>query len=399
MKAIKDSAIYLFGELISRSVPFLLLPYLSRKLGVEGFGELSYYQTYLALFLIIVGLSQEGAIARFFYVYGKRALNLVVNAGYAYTLFIGSVILAFCLFFKAEMLAYLALSAIFQSFLAVQLSVRQCQKQAVVYSVIQFLSASLSAGITVFMLEMYQTELVEKRILAILFSNLLVFLFAYFLYRRKARIKSFNFRQYKTALYYLLGFGLPLIFHNVSLFLRGQLDRIFIYHAFSEAELGLYAMGAQIAAIVMILIQVLNKALVPYFFEGLKQQRITLVQVQRWARYSLLLVPIPALIMWFIPEPFVVWLLGSQFVGTKYYIVLFLIATTLVVPYLILVNYLFYHGQNKSISICSVLTTLIYVISLLGLTLTEIQFVPLASIIGAVSILPVLYWMTAKVGK
>lgn len=123
------------------------------------------------------------------------------------------------------------------------------------------------------------------------------------------------------------------------------------------------------------------------------------MQVQRWARYSLLLVPIPALIMWFIPEPFVVWLLGNQFVGTKYYIVLFLIATTLVVPYLILVNYLFYHGQNKSISICSVLTTLIYVISLLGLTLTEIQFVPLASIIGAISILPVLYWMTAKVGK
>lgn len=185
MKAIKDSAIYLFGELISRLVPFLLLPYLSRKLGVEGFGELSYYQTYLALFLIIVGLSQEGAIARFFYVYGKRALNLVVNAGYAYTLSIGSVILAFCLFFKAEMLAYLALSAIFQSFLAVQLSVRQCQKQAVAYSVIQFLSASLSAGITVFMLEMYQTELVEKRILAILFSNLLVFLFAYLLYRQK----------------------------------------------------------------------------------------------------------------------------------------------------------------------------------------------------------------------
>ncbi|EJS89665.1 hypothetical protein AAUPMB_05188, partial [Pasteurella multocida subsp. multocida str. Anand1_buffalo] len=52
-----------------------------------------------------------------------------------------------------------------------------------------------------------------------------------------------------------------------------------------------------------------------------------------------------------------------------------------------------------SISICSVLTTLIYVISLLSLTLTAIQFVPLASIIGAVSILPVLYWMTAKVGK
>ena len=81
MKALKDSAIYLIGELTSRAMPFLLLPYLSRKLGPEGFGELAYYQTFLVLFFLIVGLSQEGAVTRYFYVYGKRSLNLVVNTG------------------------------------------------------------------------------------------------------------------------------------------------------------------------------------------------------------------------------------------------------------------------------------------------------------------------------
>ncbi|HHF3653343.1 TPA: flippase, partial [Haemophilus influenzae] len=43
MKVFKDSVIYLVGELSSKLVPFLLLPYLSRKLGVEGYGSLSYY--------------------------------------------------------------------------------------------------------------------------------------------------------------------------------------------------------------------------------------------------------------------------------------------------------------------------------------------------------------------
>ena len=59
MSLIKDSSIFLIGELSAKCVPFLLLPYLSRKLGVEGFGELSYCQTFLALFVIFIGLSQD----------------------------------------------------------------------------------------------------------------------------------------------------------------------------------------------------------------------------------------------------------------------------------------------------------------------------------------------------
>ncbi len=58
MKAVKDSVIYLIGELASKSIPFLLLPYFSRKLGVAGYGELSYYQTFAALFVILSGLAK-----------------------------------------------------------------------------------------------------------------------------------------------------------------------------------------------------------------------------------------------------------------------------------------------------------------------------------------------------
>ncbi|MGY4679822.1 oligosaccharide flippase family protein, partial [Ursidibacter arcticus] len=386
MKAIKDSAIYLVGELLSRAIPFLLLPYLSRKLGVEGFGELSYYQTYIVLFFILVGLSQEGAVTRYFYVYGKRSLDLVVSIGYIYTLVSGGLILLVCWLLQSEIMVYVALSAIFQSLLGVQLSIRQCQKQAIPYTIIQFLSSALSVIFTILLLEFFDKELVEKRILAILLANVVVFLFAYFIYKGKSRKKKFQINQYKTALMYLLGFGLPLILHNTSLFLKGQLDRIFIFHQFSEADLGLYAMGAQIAAILMIVLQAINKASIPYFFDGLKQKRISLSQVHKWAMGSFIIVPLPALLMWLIPESIVVWLLGNQFIGTKYYIILFLFSTALVIPYFILVNYLFYYGKNNFISICSVISTLAYIVGLIGLTFTKIEYVPYASIIGSIII-------------
>ena len=401
MKALKDSAIYLIGELISRAMPFLLLPYLSRKLGVEGFGELSYYQTFSILFFIIVSLSQEGAVTRYFYRYGHRTLNLVVTSGYIYTLFTGTIILIACSLLQSENLIYVSMTAIFQSFLGVQLSLRQCQKKAIDYTLLQFLFSLSSVLFTVFLLEFFNSYLVEKRLLAILLSYILVFLLAYVISNKKQYSKKLIFRikQYKLALIYILAFGTPLILHNVSLFLKGQLDRIFIFHQFSQADLGLYAMGAQIAAVLMIVLQAINKASIPYFFEGLKQGRFKINQVHQWALLSLLIVPIPALVMWIIPESVIVWLLGDQFIGTKYYIVLFLLSTALTIPYFILVNYLFYYGKNKLIAICSMLSTVIYVISLSFLTFIKMDYIPYASILGGFTIIPILFMMTKKVGE
>lgn len=390
MKVIKDSAIYLFGELVSKSIPFLLLPYLSRKLGVEGFGELSYYQTFLALFVIFIGLSQEGAVARYFYRYGKRSLHLVVTTGYAYTITIGALGLIACWIAKSEIMFYLVLSSIFQVFLAVQLSIRQCQKQALPYTLIQLGSAITNAVFTVFMLEIYETALVEKRIIAVLCSNIFIAVLAYIIYKRKTATKIFSIGQYKLALWYVIAFGFPMIFHHGSFFIKGQLDRIFIYHRFSEADLGLYAMGAQIASILSVVILAVNKALVPYLFERLKQGTVTLKHLQKWAMYSLFIVPIPSLITLLIPEQLFLWLLGEQFQGVKYYVALFLLSTSLIIPYLFLVNYLFYHGKTKQISYCSVLSTGIYLIALGGLMFTEISYIPWASVLSSVIILYVL---------
>ena len=274
MKILKDSAIYLIGELFSKMIPFLLLPYLSRKLGVAGYGELAYYQTYLALLLLAVGFCQEGAISRYFYFYGKRSLNLIVNTGYLYTVVVGVIALIACWIWQSTIMAYLVIASIFQSFLSTQLVIRQCHKNAIHYTMIQFLSGILSALLTIVLLEIYQTNLVEKRILAIALANMVVFAVSYWLYVKKAIIKQFSFAKYKIAFYYIIGFGLPLILHHLSFFARGQLDRIFIYHRFSETELGLYAMGATVASIASVGIMAVNKAVIPYYFEALKDSSL-----------------------------------------------------------------------------------------------------------------------------
>jgi uncharacterized membrane protein HI_0867 len=64
---------------------------------------------------------------------------------------------------------------------------------------------------------------------------------------------------------------------------------------------------------------------------------------------------------------------------------------------LFLVNYLFYHGKTKEISFCSILSTVIYLGALGGLAFTDVVYIPYASVLGALGILPVLYVITSRV--
>jgi uncharacterized membrane protein PM0507 len=397
MSALKDSAIYLIGEVFSKALPFLLIPYLSRKLGVAGYGELSYYQTYIALSVILFSLAQEGAVTRYFYFYGKNSLDLIVRTGYIYTLTISTFFLLISLYFKSIILSYIILAAVFEIFVTVQLSIRQCQKKAIPYTIIRLFSGIISVVVTVAMLEIFKEHLVEKRILAILISNIFVFIFSYSLYRNEIKTKKFTLKQHKIALLYILNLGIPMIFHHMSFYIKGQVDRIFIYHKFSETDLGLYAMGANLATILMVFIGAVNKATLPYYYEGIKSNKITIEKIHKWFFISLLFPFIISLIISIIPESFLLLILGNQFIGTKYYIIIFTFSMGLAVPYAILVNFLFYHGKNKIIAICSVGSTIVYIIALVALAFTKIKFIPYASILAAISILPFLFFMTKKI--
>ncbi len=398
-KIFKDSVVYITGEILSKLMPFLLIPYLSRKLGTEGYGQLSYYQTYLMLFIVVIGLTQEGAVARYFYVYGKRGIDLILRTGYVYAIILGLVIFSVCWLLDSSILMYISIASVLRVFVNVQLSIWQCKKRPLTYTFIQFLLTLTSVVFTIAFFELSNNLLVEKYFIALLLGNLIVFFIAYFLYRRDIKkMRNFSLSNYKTALLYLFSFGVPLLLHNVSGLIKGQADRFLIYHKYSESELGIYAMGANLALMLTTLILAINKATMPYYYEALRKQKITLKNIHLWALYSLLFVPVAILVVSLIPESLFLWILGDEFVGVKNYFRLFVISSVLIVPYLLWVNYLFYSGKTKEIGLISIASTGIYMLFLF-LLLDNLPYLPLASVAGAIGILPLLYVATQRVKK
>lgn len=392
----KDSFIYLIGELFAKSLPFLMLPYLTRRLGPEGFGELSYYLTWLALFGIFVGLSQEGAVTRYYYFYGKKALNTVVKAGYLYNIVISLILLIGCVFLKAEIMAYIVLATMFQSFVNVQLALRQCQKQPFRYITIQIILSLTNIIFTIAALELFANDLVAYRILAIVLANGLTFFIASMLLdnlfsdRNKLTTKRLN-----LGLLYIFSFGVPLILHQSSFFIKGQLDRFFIYEQYSKIELGIYSASVQVASIISIILISINKAVVPYYYQLLKDGVLTVKKIKKYSLVGFLFCGLPAFIMLIIPESFFLWLLGSDYHGVKYYIILYTFGYALNLPYLILINYLFFYAKNKIIASITFSSSVIYLIILFAFGQMSIKYIPFALIVSNMLMLMIL-WRNIK---
>lgn len=392
MKVLKDSIIYLAGELFAKSLPFLMLPYLTRKLGPDGFGELSYYLTWLALFGVFVGLSQEGAVTRYYYFYGKKALNTIVKAGYLYNICISLILLVVCWILKAEIMVYVVLACMFQSFVNVQLALRQCQKQPLKYISIQIILSLTNVLFTIAALEYFSDNLVTYRILAIVISNGVTFFIASIVLGNLLSDKyRFTFNRMKLSIFYILSFGAPLILHQASFFIKGQLDRLFIYEQYTKAELGVYTAGVQIASILPILIMAINKAIIPYYYQGLRDKKISLINLKKYTLYSFPISLVPAIVAAFIPVSLIQWFLGQQYQGSKYFIVIYLAGYGLTIPYLVLVNYLFFHGKTKVITSITFFTSLIYLALLVFTSNISVVYIPYSLLVSNLLMVIVLW--------
>jgi len=391
MKILKDSAVYLLGELFAKALPFLLLPYLTRKLGAAGFGELSYYQTVLSLLALAFGLSQDGAITRYFYFYGKRNLPNVLRTGGLYTLALTLLGLLFAWWRQSWILGFVVLTAGSQTLLGTQLAWRQCQKRALPYVAIQISSSALSAVLTVLLLECTAYQPVAMRFAALCLVNFAVAAAAY-CWANQKQPAHFTRRRALYSLRYILAFGLPLLLHHASGFVKGQLDRIIIYRMYSAAELGVYAAALQLAGILSIILMAVNKATVPYYYHAIEQKKITARRVRRWAWIGFCAAPLFAAAVWCMPESWFVWFLGPQYIGAHHYIVLFTLGYALTIPYYLLVNYLFYFGKNSLISSISLLSAAIYLLILFAVAQLGMAWLPWAMVAGNLAILPILYY-------
>ena len=381
MKIIKDSIIYLLSEFIAKITPFLIMPYLARVMGAENYGILSYYQTVIILIIIFIGLSQEGAITRSYYKYGVNSLNYIVATCYIYNVSISLLLIIFFFFLGLYDYIILTLIASFQSLFSVQLAIRQCQKKAKEYLKLQFLNFIFLISSLLFFIKMNSFDNLKSWLYSLLFTYMVCFFIGLKDFKLLGR-RKISFRIFKLNLIYFISFGVPLLLHQLSVFAKGNFDKIYIYNFFDKNELGVYSIGVQFASLISVGLMAANKAIVPYYFEYLKKGKITNKIVFKYALISFLFVPIPILFFKIVPAEFYIYLLGKEFEGAKGVVEIFSLSFMFLLPYLIFVNYLFYMGKVLIISCISFISILFYLAFLIYFSKFGVFYIPYSMLIG-----------------
>ncbi|WP_213686661.1 oligosaccharide flippase family protein [Acinetobacter sp. WY4] len=379
MSARSSIVIYFFGEMISKGLPFFFIPYLTRKLGPAGYGELAYALTIVAFASIFISLGQEAATFSYYYKKGKRALPYLRTSSMI-LMFALTILVAISLFLlKIKYWFLLASISSVAILINYHMATLQAQKKEFEYILIQISSAILLIIFTFSFLELMDGDKVKLRLDAMLWSSFVVLIPIIFFFIKNT-YNFLNLKKIKLYSLYLLSYGIPIFFHSFSLLIKGQIDRIFIYKQYDALSLGVFSAGVQIAGLLSILLGVVNKALVPTYYENLKNKNLNESKIIKLALYSLPLTLIPSGLAFFIPESAYIWFLGQEYSGSKYYTYMYVFGMSLNIPYLILVNYFFYFGLTKVIAYITISMTIIYVIILYFMSKISIEFIPYALI-------------------
>lgn len=388
MAIIKESIVYICGEIIAKFLPFLLLPYLAGKLGVVNYGELSLYQTYMTLIFVIVSYSQNSALSRYFYRYGKLGVPDVFSAGFWLTILTS---VPFAIFFASNnqyIFVSIFLISIFQTLVFNYLSIFQCNKQPIKYVLVQLFVNFFVVFFVVFQFE-YIGVSVSAYFNSFLLSYFIVFVFLFFY---KKEYFSFSCRGLVKLTKFILSFGFPLIIHQLCLFAKGGVDRFIISSQYGENELGIYAMAFQISSILQVVFIALNRAILPYYYKGLKDGRINENSILIGARLSMLFPFFSICTLGFVPEKFYLYFLGGEFSGIKWFIMIFVFGISINLIYFSLINYFFYNGYTKIIAKANLASAVIHVIFVLVFSLVSVEFVAFSLIVSNIVLCSILYF-------
>lgn len=289
----KSLSIFFLFNVLSTSVPILLLPFLANHLSPGEYGMLSMYTTVSAILTAFIGLSTNSAISIKYFHLDKEELYTYVGSTITILLLsvAGIIFLCFCLQQVIENITglsfYWVTTAIifcsFQFVFQIILNILQASSKAFLFGGLQFVALLANLLLVYILISMYKHGW-EGRVYAQIIVAFACFLFSIaFLLRKKT--KFINFKYTRDA----LKFSMPLIPHSLAGTIFNFADRIMINKFLSATSLGIYTIGFQIGSGVTIFSDAYAKSLLPFINIKLKENtNESLIQLTKVFLYSIL---------------------------------------------------------------------------------------------------------------
>jgi len=358
---VKNSKNYLISELFNKGLIFLTIPIFTRLLTPSEYGLISVFTSLIGIFTVFVGMNFHGAINRRYFEESNEFKEFL-GTNILFLVLVNLIILVLAFLFRVKLeeifgidknLFYMALViSSFNFFIQIKylyLQAEQRSKSYLLLSVIQNFSLILVSLLWMFMLK-------ENKYLGRVYSQLLItsLISVYIIFNL---IKSSKFKLKKEHIKYSLLYGIPLIPHALSGIILAQFDRIMLNKIIGGLDVGLYSFAYNVGMIMNVVVMSLNKAWVPVFFKGLKEQKYD--KIEKLSELNIKLIIFFSLFLIFFNREIIKIMANENYYGALKIVPIIIVSFVAVFLYTLYANYAFFRKKTGLISLFTIIAGLL----------------------------------------
>ncbi|HFT7666316.1 oligosaccharide flippase family protein [Serratia sp. CY70267] len=377
-KAIMGAAALSVGDILGKVIGFIILPYLTAHLGASGYGALTLYLSVIQILIIFISFSGQGLLP-VKYIQEGEGSSLVFRRDNI-TLAFASSVLLMAIFYIVTLVAKISVSfsdgflvvlaSLAQALNFINLSHLRISQTYKVAAIGQFLLSAFNVLFTIALFEMIAAT-PGQRLIAIAASFFSIQLAYEFFVYRKIAVERSVFQPVRKRYKEIISYGVSLLPHHGSYWIKSSVDRFFIAHYMSTAVVGVYGLAFQLTSIVMLFFGVINQAFQPFIYRKLKANDFKGVELIQYGYTGLVII---ACVAYFVILPFVFpYLFETEFNSAIYYFNILLPGTAFLSIYYVFTHSLFYYRKNKVISIITMGSMITHLIGIFIITVTEIR--------------------------
>ena len=274
---IKNSFIYLSSSILSKAIPFLLLPVMTKYLSPEEYGLLSIFMIFITLYSAFIGMNMHANISKNFFKITKDELSLYIGnilyilaftlVGYfTITFFIG---LWFDELFSIP-IAWLLIIPIISAMSMINelnTTILRNEQRAYMFGIFEFSKTAITMAFTILFLVVFNIGWYSQILGLIVGGIVFSIVGIWYMYQREYITFKFNKEKIKSILH----ISIPLIPHVLGGVVINMSDRLFIERMVGLEAVGLYSVGYSFGMIVMLFTDAFIKAWGPWFYKNLAE--------------------------------------------------------------------------------------------------------------------------------
>ncbi len=394
----KNTFNYVFGVLIEKLIPFLMIPFFTHLLGNDEYANLIMFLTYNAIFTILIGFSSDAYYVREMLDPDKPSDFLSVPLIFNFMMFI--LLLLFSIGIENKIMLLATFLSFFQTIFNYCLSYYIALKESRKYVIISiFFSLT---GTTISVLLIYLFPVYEARVVALLFSMIVAMIL--FILKEPGFLSDLknNFIKVdkftKVTWYAFLSFCFPLAIHQFAFFMKTGFDRILMNASDTVVFLSSYGLAFQIVMPISVLFAAFNKAFLPYMYEKLNHGNFH--HARKIVYFSWIFIGVIAIsffIVWHIPSWFYKYVFGEEFESISLFVPYFFAASLMILPYLLSNFILFYQRKTKWVAFANIFSAIIHVLLFILLNSIEhIKYLGLSYLLSQFILFVIVNYLSRK---